>query len=83
MIFTQSEKCDISQSIIFKHMFYLTLYYNKTMHLIFHQKHALIKKLYSKSTYCDKSNFSEFHQDTEYASYILFSDRWIFADFVA
>ena len=28
------------------------------------------------------SNFSEFHQDFEYASHVLFSLGWIFADFV-
>ena len=29
------------------------------------------------------STFSEFHQDYEYASHILFYLGWIFADFVA
>ena len=29
------------------------------------------------------SNFSEFHQDYEYACFILFGESWIFANFVA
>ena len=40
------------------------------------------KKEIIKSIKCDMSNFSEFYQDYEYASHVLFSLGWIFADFV-
>ena len=35
-----------------------------------------------KNIKCDMSNFSEFHQDYEYASHILFYLGWIFANLV-
>ena len=42
----------------------------------------LKKILLTKSVKCDMSNFSEFHQDYEYASHVLFYLGWIFANFV-
>ena len=43
----------------------------------------MLKKYFLiKSIKCDMSNFSEFHQDYEYASHVLFSLGWIFANFV-
>ena len=37
----------------------------------------------TESSKCDMSNFSEFHQDDEYVSHILFYLDWNFADFTA
>ena len=43
----------------------------------------MLKKIFlTKSVKCDMSNFSEFHQDYEYACHILFYLGWIFADIV-
>ena len=43
----------------------------------------LTKIFLTKSVKCDVSNFSEFHQDYEFAGLILFGETWIFAYFVA
>ena len=44
---------------------------------------AMLKKIFLiKSVKCDISNFSESHQDYESAGFILFSESWIFANFV-
>ena len=37
---------------------------------------------FTKSVKCDISKFSEFHQDYESSGLILFSESWIFANFV-
>ena len=44
----------------------------------------MLKKVFLiKSIKCDMSNFSEFHQDYESASHVLFYKSWIFVNFVA
>ena len=44
---------------------------------------AMLKKTFLiKSVKCDISNFSESQQDYGSAGFILFSESWIFANFV-
>ena len=52
----------------------LSTFYDKYLFLILH--YCII--LY-KSICCDISNFSEFYQDYESASYILFGENWFFS----
>ena len=43
----------------------------------------MLKKIFfTKSVKCDISNFSEFHQDYEFAGLILFGENCFFANFV-
>ena len=42
----------------------------------------MLKKILRKSVKCDISNFLESHQDYESAGYIVFSESWIFDNFV-
>ena len=42
----------------------------------------LKKSFLVKNIKCDMSNFSEFYQDYKFASHVLFSLDWIFANFV-
>ena len=63
---------------------YILLYENKKFLSMFNKVIIQCLKIISyKSVKCDMSNFSEFHQDYEYASHILFYLGWIFANFVA
>ena len=64
---------------------HILLYENKKILLMFDLVIMQYeKRIFStKNIKCDMSNFSEFHQDYEYASHILFYQSWIFADFVA
>ena len=61
---------------------HIFLYENKKILSMFNYN-AMLKKIFLiKSVKCDISNFSESHQDYESAGFILFSESWIFANFV-
>ena len=69
---------------------HILLYENKNFLSMFNYNflsmfnyNAMLKKIFLiKSVKCDISNFSESHQDYESAGFILFSESWIFANFV-